>query len=53
MTLEPRVELKLLGIIGDPDSGLCLRKEVRAKLEKRLKESSMRMPLKGAVKRFA
>ena len=51
--IEQLVEQKLLEIIGDPDSGLHLKKEFRAKLEKRLKKPSMRTSHEEVLKRFA
>ncbi len=42
--LEQFIEQKLLEILGDPDSGLQLKEELRTKLEQRLKKSSKRIP---------
>lgn len=41
--LELFIEQKLLEIIGDPDSGLQLREEFRAKMEERLKKPSRKI----------
>ena len=41
--VEQIVEQKLLEIIGNPDSGLHLKKEFKAKLEHRLKNPSKRI----------
>lgn len=51
--IEQIVEHKLLEIIGDPDSGLHLKKEFKTKLEQRLKEPSKRIPHEEVMKRFA
>jgi hypothetical protein len=51
--IEQIVEHKLLEILGDPDSGLHLKKEFKAKLEQRLKKPSKRIPHKEVLKRFA
>jgi hypothetical protein len=51
--IEQIVEHKLLEILGDPDSGLKLKKEFKAKLEQRLKKPSKRIPHKEVLKRFA
>jgi len=41
--LEQLIEHKLIEILGDPDSGLQLKKEFKRKLEQRLKKSSKRI----------
>ena len=41
--LEQLIENKLLEILGDPDSGLQLKKEFKAKLKQRLKKPSERI----------
>jgi len=51
--IEQLVEHKLLEIIGDPDSGLHLKKEFRTKLEQRLKKPSKRVSHEEVLKRFA
>lgn len=51
--IEQLVEQKLLELIGDPDSGLHLRKEFKAKLEQRIKKPSKRISHEEVLKRFA
>jgi hypothetical protein len=51
--IEQLVEQKLLEIIGDPDSGLHLKKEFKSKLEQRLKKPSKRISHEEVLKRFA
>ncbi|MEW6676256.1 MAG: hypothetical protein AB1348_09720 [Nitrospirota bacterium] len=51
--IEQLVEQKLLEIIGDPDSGLHLKKEFKVKLEQRLKKPSKRISHEEVLKRFA
>lgn len=51
--LEQLIEHKLLEILGDPDSGLQLKKEFKRKLEQRLKKSSKRISHEEVLKRFA
>ena len=51
--LEQLIENKFLEIIGDPDSGLQLRKEFKAKLQERLKKPSKTISHKEVLKRFA
>jgi len=51
--IEQIVEHKLLEIIGDPDSGLHLKKAFKKKLEQRLKKPSKRIPHEKVMKRFA
>ncbi|HXX80213.1 MAG TPA: hypothetical protein VEI46_01580 [Thermodesulfovibrionales bacterium] len=50
--IEHLIEQKLLEIIGDPDSGLHLKKEFKTRLQKRLKKPSKRMSHEEVVKRF-
>jgi hypothetical protein len=50
--LELLIEHKLMEILGDPDSGLQLNKEFKAKLEQRLKKPSERIPHQEVLKRF-
>ncbi len=51
--LEHLIENKFLEIIGDPDSGLQLKKEFKTKLQKRLSIPSKRISHQEALKRFA
>ena len=51
--IEQLIEQKLLEIIGDPDSGLHLKREFKAKLEQRLKKPSKRISHEEVLKRFA
>ena len=51
--LEQLIEHKLLEILGDPDSGLQLKKEFKRKLEQRLKKPSKRISHEEVLKRFA
>lgn len=41
--IEQLVEQKMLEIIGDPDSGLHLKKKFRTQMEQRLKKPSRRI----------
>lgn len=50
--VEQLIEHKLLEIIGDPDFGLHLTKELKAKLEQRLKKPSKRISHEEVLKRF-
>lgn len=51
--LEQLIEHKLLEILGDPDSGLQLKKEFKIKLEQRLRKPSKRISHEEVLKRFA
>ncbi len=51
--VEQLVEQKMLEIIGDPDSGLHLKKNFKAQLEKRLKKPSRRISHEEVLRRFA
>ncbi len=51
--IEQIVEQKLFEIIGDPDSGLHLKKEFKTKLKQRLKKPSKRVSHEEVLKRFA
>ncbi len=51
--LEQLIEYKLIEILGDPDSGLQLKEEFKAKLEQRLKKPSKITPHEEVLKRFA
>jgi len=50
--LEQLIEHKFLEILGDPDSGLQLKKEFKTKLEQRFKKPSKRIPHEEVLKRF-
>lgn len=51
--LEDFIEHKLLELLGDPDSGLILNEEFKAKLEQRLKRPRKKIPHEEVLKRFA
>ena len=51
--LEQFIEHKFLEILGDPDSGLQLKKEFKIKLEQRLKKPSKRISHEEVLKKFA
>ena len=51
--LEQLIEHKFVEMLGDPDSGLPLKKEFKAKLKERLKRPSKRTPHSEVLKRFA
>ncbi|MHB1664712.1 MAG: hypothetical protein ACYCT7_05560 [bacterium] len=51
--LEQFIEYKLIEIIGNPDSGLKLKKEFKVKLEERLKKTSKRIPGEEVIKKIA
>jgi hypothetical protein len=51
--LEHFIENKFLEIIGDPDSGLQLKREFKTKLQKRLSTPSKRISHQEVLKRFA
>jgi hypothetical protein len=48
--LEQLIENKLLEILGDPDSGLQLKKEFKAKLKQRLKNPFQRISHQEVLK---
>ncbi|OGW58155.1 MAG: hypothetical protein A2Z09_01270 [Nitrospirae bacterium RBG_16_43_8] len=50
--IEHLIENKVLEMLGDPDSGLQLKKEFKAKLEHRLKKPSRRISHEEAMRRF-
>ena len=50
--IEHLIENKVLEMLGDPDSGLQLKKEFKAKLEQRLKKPSRRISHQEVMKRF-
>lgn len=51
--VEQLIEQKLLEIIGDPDSGLHLKKEFKASLQQRLKKPTKRISHEEVLRRFA
>ena len=51
--LEHLIENKFLEIIGDPDSGLQLKREFKAKLQKRLNTPAKRISHQEVLKQFA
>ena len=51
--LEQLIENKFIEIIGDPDSGLQLKKEFKTRLEKRLKKPAKRIPHQEVLKKLA
>lgn len=51
--IEQIVEQKMLEIIGDPDSGLHLKKKFKRQLEQRLKKPSRKISHEEVLKRFA
>lgn len=51
--IEQLIEQKLFEILGDPDSGLHLRKEFKTKIEQRLKKPSKRISHEKVLKKFA
>lgn len=51
--IEHLIENKVLEMLGDPDSGLQLKKEFKARLEQRLKKPSRRILHEEAMRRFA
>lgn len=51
--IEQLIENKVLEMFGDPDSGLQLKKEFRAKLDQRLNKTSKRISHKEVMKKFA
>ncbi|MGR3309388.1 MAG: hypothetical protein ACUZ77_01300 [Candidatus Brocadiales bacterium] len=51
--LEQFIEQKFLEILGDPDAGLQLKEEFKAKLEQRFKKPSKRISHQEVLKRFA
>jgi hypothetical protein len=51
--IEELIEQKLNEMIGDPDSGLHLKKEFKARIEQRLKSPSKRVQHDEVMKRFA
>ncbi len=51
--IEQIVEQKMLEIIGDPDSGLHLKKTFRTQIEQRLKKRAGKISHEEVLKRFA
>ena len=51
--LERLIEHKFLELLGDPDSGLQLKKAFKIKLERRLRKPSHRISHHEVVKEFA
>lgn len=51
--LEQLIENKFIEIIGDPDSGLQLKKEFKTKLEKRFKKPAKRLSHQEVLKKLA
>lgn len=50
--LEQFIEYKFIEILGDPDAGLQLKKDFRAKLKQRLKKPSRRISHEEVLKQF-
>ena len=50
--LEYLIEQKVLEVLGDPDSGLELRQEVKEELSQRLEAPSRRILHQEVVKKF-
>jgi len=50
--LEYLIEQKVLELLGDPDSGLQLRQEVKQELSQRLKKPSPGVSHQEVIKRF-
>lgn len=50
--LEHLIEQKVMEFLGDPDSGLELRKEFKAELSRRLKNPGLRVSQHEVVKKF-
>jgi len=50
--LEELIEQKLIEIIGDPDSGLHLKKSFKEKLERRLSKVPRKVSHDEVLKRF-
>jgi hypothetical protein len=51
--LEFFIEQKILEVLGDPDSGLPLNDEFKAKIKDRLSKPSRRISHEEVLKRFA
>jgi len=51
--LEQLIEHKLLEILGDPDSGLHLKKEFKKKIKRRLRKPSERISHHDVINRLA
>jgi hypothetical protein len=50
--LEYLIEQKILEVLGDPDSGLELKKEFQRELKRRLEKPSERIPHHEVVSRI-
>ena len=50
--LKYSIEQKLLELLGDPDSGLELRREFKKELKKRLSSPSRRISHKEVITKF-
>ncbi|OGG58286.1 hypothetical protein A3C86_03550 [Candidatus Kaiserbacteria bacterium RIFCSPHIGHO2_02_FULL_49_16] len=50
--LENLIEQKIFEFLGDPDSGLELKKSFAMKLRKRLKERQKLTPLSAVAKKY-
>ncbi len=50
--LEELIEQKLLGIVGDPDSGLHLEKGFKERLERRLRNVPKKVSHDEVLKKF-
>jgi len=50
--LENLIEQKILEFLGDPDSGLELKKSFALKLRKRMKEKQKLTPLSVVARRY-
>ena len=50
--LEHLIEQKVMEFLGDPDSGLDLRKEFKEELDRRLKIPGLRVSRQEVEKRF-
>jgi hypothetical protein len=51
--LEYFIEQKILEVLGDPDSGLSLNEEFKAKIKERIGKPSGRIPHDEVLKKFA
>ena len=50
--LEALVEQKILEVLGDPDSGLELKKSFVAELQKRMKKKQKFIPMSAVAKKY-
>ena len=51
--LDQIIEEKVIELLGDPDSGLQLKKEFKTELERRLKKPSKKISHSEVLKKFA